>query len=378
MSSPSTPALAATSAAPGAAIHPETRPPLEQTAARLSAYFRKQPQWRIQVIAIILVVIIGIIDTVTGYEITVFIVYTIPILFAVWYGDRTTAMLVAVLSALAWWGADVASGHVYQQGWVREWDATARLIYFVFSVVGGSALKKRRKAIREHVALLEHTQQLERQIIAISDRERERVGRDLHDGICQHLAAIGFAASSLKRDLEEKAPAESEAAAEIAALLKDAVVQTRDLARGLSPVERDEGGLESALEELAASATHLLGIHCSLTAEVSHDIADNTRDLHLFRIAQEALNNATKHGHATHVVINLLQAGPRLVLQICDDGIGFAPEKVHGAGIGLSIMEYRARTIGGVLEIRPGSPTGMIVSCTVPIRLGTLSASETK
>jgi signal transduction histidine kinase len=258
---------------------------------------------------------------------------------------------------------------------VREWDATVRLAYFVFVVVGGAAIKGQRDSARAHVALLQRTQQLERQIIAISDREQQRIGRDLHDGICQYLAAIGFAASSLRRDLEEKAVPESTTAGEIARLLQDAVIQTRDLARGLSPVERDEGGLESALEELAASASRLLGVTCAFTGEIAPGCHNNTRDVHLFRIAQEALNNATKHGRASNIAISLLQAGPRLILQICDDGKGFNSEKTSGRGMGLSIMEYRARTIGGVLEISPNSPTGTIVSCTLPASLETIDSA---
>src|SRR5215468_10238757 len=94
-------------------------------------------------------------------------------------------------------------------------------------------------------------------------REQQRIGRDLHDGVCQYLAAIGFTASMLRQKLEKESSSLAESAGEIVNLLQDAAVRTRDFARGLSPVDRDEGGLESALEELAASTSRLAGISCS-------------------------------------------------------------------------------------------------------------------
>ncbi len=156
--------------------------------------------------------------------------------------------------------------------------------------------------------MLEYSQRLEREIIGISEREQERIGQDLHDGICQILAALSCSAASLKNDLEgHHLPAEAKVADELAGFLRDAVAQTRNLARGLVPVQMDDAGLASALEELTASATRLLGIRCDYESSGVPLIRDNAVSMHLYRIAQEAINNATKHGKAGNVLVSLVR-----------------------------------------------------------------------
>ena len=161
-------------------------------------------------------------------------------------------------------------------------------MFFCLVMFAGSIFKQQRDSIRARVELLERSEQLEREIIDISEREQQRIGRDLHDGVCQYLAAIGFSAAILSRDLERESSIRAQKAGEIANLLQDALKQTRDLARGLSPVDRDECGLESALNELASSTSRLSGIPCSFICVGQVEIRDNARAVHLFRIAQEA------------------------------------------------------------------------------------------
>jgi signal transduction histidine kinase len=137
------------------------------------------------------------------------------------------------------------------------WDATVRLIFFCLVIFAGWAFKWQRDAIRAPLELLEQSQQLEQEIISISEREQQRIGRDLHDGVCQFLVAIGFTASMLSREMDRESHVLAKTAAEIADFLQDAARQTRDIARGLSPLDRDEGGLEAALDELAARTSRL-------------------------------------------------------------------------------------------------------------------------
>ena len=151
----------------------------------------------------------------------------------------------------------------------------------------------------------------------------------------------------------------------IAELLHNAVVRIRDLSRGLSPVVRDEGGLEAALEELATSASRLSGINCSFICDGDVPLYDNARSVHLYRIAQEALNNAIKHGHAKLIVIALEAADGGLSLRITDDGAGLKPALSRKNGMGFNIMRYRARMIGGALTIQANSPRGTIVACVI-------------
>ena len=334
---------------------------------RFANFLRTQSHAWLFIEALALAIIIGFIDYLTGYEVTVWPFYSIPILLMIWFGDRKLAVLFSVLSIFAWWWVDQASGHLYSSEWLRVWDAIVRLMFFCLVMFAGSTFKEQRDASRARIELLERSRQLEQQIISISERERERIGRDLHDGVCQFLSGIGFTADMLKRDLEREAHNRAKVAGEIAELLHDACAQTRDLARGLSPVDRDEGGLESALDELASSTSRLAGISCSFLCWEPAQILDNALAIHLFRIAQEALNNATKHGHAKAVVIALEASNDIISLRVSDDGIGFDPIRSAGRGMGLNIMHYRARMIGGTLEVQPNSPSGTIVACISPL-----------
>jgi signal transduction histidine kinase len=332
---------------------------------RLASFIRTQSRSCLFIEALALAIVVGFIDYLTGYEVTIWPFYSIPILLMVWFGDRNLAVLISVLSTFAWWCADRASGHLYSSEWLRVWDAVVRLMFFCLVMFAGWAFRRQRDAIRAQLELLERSQQLEQEIIGISEREQQRIGRDLHDGVCQYLAAIGFTASMLKHDLERESNVLAEKAEEIANLLQDAATRTRDLARGLSPVDRDEGGLESALEELASSTSRIAGISCSFICPEPMPIRDNTQSVHLFRIAQEALSNALKHGHAKAVVIALEAGDDACSLRVSDDGVGLVPSRSEGNGMGLSIMRYRARIISGRLEIHSNSPTGTVVVCTI-------------
>src|SRR5271165_6674925 len=306
----------------------------------IARYLRRQSLVWLFIQTLALAITIGLIDYLTGDEVTVDPFYSIPILLMVWFGNKNLAIVISFLCAFAWWWANVAGGHSYSSEWFRIWDAIVRLMFFCLVVFAGSMFKEQRDSIRDRLELLERSQQLEREIINISEREQERIGRDLHDGVCQYLAAIGFTAAMLNRDLERELPVRAEKAAEIAYLIQDAAKRTRDLARGLSPVDRDEGGLESALNELASSTSKLAGISCSLICVGPVRIRDNVRAVHLFRIAQEALSNATKHGQAKAVVVALEASDGALSLRVSDDGIGFDPTCSERKGMGLNIMRY--------------------------------------
>jgi len=331
----------------------------------LANFLRTQSRAWLFIEALALAIIVGFIDYLTGYEVTVWPFYSIPILLLVWFGDMKLAVLISVLSTFAWWWVDKASGHLYSSEWLRVWDGIVRLMFFCLVMFAGWTFGQQRAAIRARLELLERSQQLEEEIISISEREQQRIGRDLHDGVCQYLAAIGYSASMLKQELERESHILSEAAGEIADLLQNAAALTRDLARGLSPVDRDEGGLESALEELASSTSRIAGISCSFICPEPVMVRDNTQAVHLFRIAQEALSNALKHGHAKSVVIALESGDEACSLRVSDDGVGFLPTNGERNGMGLSIMRYRARVIAGRLEIQSNSPTGTVVVCTI-------------
>ena len=155
---------------------------------------------------------------------------------------------------------------------------------------------------------------------------------------------------------------------ELAGYLRDAVIQIRNLARGLVPVQMDESGLASALEELTASSTRLLGIRCVYESAGTPLIRDNAVAMHLYRIAQEAINNATKHGKAANIRVSLTADEKATTLQIADDGTGIPKTAAKSDGMGLGLMVYRARLVGGELNIESPETGGTIVSCGIPFQ----------
>lgn len=209
---------------------------------------------------------------------------------------------------------------------------------------------------------------LEREILEISDQERRRIGQDLHDGLCQHLAGIELMSQVLEHKLASRAKADATRAGEIARHVREAISQTRALARGLSPVTLEAEGLPSALRELASNAEKMFGIVCRVQAPESVAGARAAPATHLYRIAQEAVSNGIKHGKATELLITLRVAGDQLVLSIADNGRGFPDEvQPRGDGMGLSIMRYRAGMLGGSLAIGKNPKGGAVVSCSVPV-----------
>jgi PAS domain S-box-containing protein len=213
---------------------------------------------------------------------------------------------------------------------------------------------------------------LEREILEISDQERRRIGQDLHDGLCQQLAGIELMSQVLHQKLGEKSK-EAVRAGEIAGHVRDAISQTRSLARGLAPVTLESEGLPSALRELATSTQKMFGVNCRIECSESVPALATSTATHLYRIAQEAVSNAIKHGKATRVDISLKQTGERLNLSVADNGTGM-PKVSGNHGMGLRIMRYRAGMISGLMAIEPRDVGGTLVSCSLPMRATNVEA----
>ncbi len=207
---------------------------------------------------------------------------------------------------------------------------------------------------------------LEHEILRISEQERRRIGQDLHDGLGQQLTGIGLICQNLARSLrDQNAPAADEVE-EITEMVREADEHARGLARGLIPVDLEATGLRVALQRLALSAERLFGIRCTFEEVGTVLLHDNTIATHLYRIAQEAVSNAVRHGRAQHVKISLAGGDNRLRLRLHDDGRGF-PEALDEdrQGMGVRIMRHRARIIGASLEITGVPGDGTTVICTV-------------
>ena len=204
---------------------------------------------------------------------------------------------------------------------------------------------------------------LEREILEASNREQRRIGHDLHDGVCQQLAAIAYLTDVLANGLQNNGDTASAEAEKIGRLINETMTQTRAVARGLFPVRLEQNGLASALEEMAGNASSLYGIKCRFTCDRALPAIENTASLHLYYIAQEAVLNATKHAKAANVAITLGQAHDRLAMTVQDDGAGFELPGTGGAGMGIRIMRYRARVIGATLDLKSKPGKGTQVTC---------------
>jgi PAS domain S-box-containing protein len=204
---------------------------------------------------------------------------------------------------------------------------------------------------------------LEKEILEISNREQQRIGHDLHDGVCQQLAGIAYRVDILADQLQEKHFPEASEAERIGGLVNDAITQTRGVARGLFPVHLEESGLVLALEDLAANATNLFKIKCDVFYDEPAPVLENAAAVHLYYIAQEAVLNAVKHGKAAHVTISLKRADGHYELSIEDDGTGFQSGNGSSKGMGVRIMHYRATTIGATLDLKSSPGGGTRVMC---------------
>lgn len=210
--------------------------------------------------------------------------------------------------------------------------------------------------------------QLEHEILRISDQERRRIGQDLHDGLGQMLTGIGLISRNLARKLSAEEEPHAPEMAEIAELIKEADEFARALARGLVPVDLEKSGLRFALQRLASGAEKLFGIRCAFEESGKVLVDDNSVATHLYRIAQEAVSNAVKHGKAEHVRISLAGGDDLIRLRVQDDGVGFPDEfdvETNGSGMGVRIMKHRARIIAAHIDIGSGHEGGTTITCTV-------------
>ena len=204
---------------------------------------------------------------------------------------------------------------------------------------------------------------LEGEILAISDREQRRIGQDLHDSLCQHLTAIAFMARSVALRLKKHRVIEVEHIEEIAELINDGVTEARTIARGLHPVEMEPPGLVTALAALVKQRHWPVSSRLEADEEIS--VQDSTVALHLYRIAREAVINANKHARAREIIVRMRRSGEGIELSVIDDGVGIPGNSPAGSGMGFQIMQYRARSIGARLEIKPIKPHGTRVTCYV-------------
>ncbi len=249
----------------------------------------------------------------------------------------------------------------------------------VSSVVDITARRQAEMALQASIA---ERKLLEREILRASEEEQRRIGRELHDGLGQALTGIAFMVHALAGDLAAAGSPHAAEAAAIRRLVTQATDLARSLAQGLSPVGVRANDLVSALEDLAARTVQVHRIPCTLASERPVDVSDDVAATNLYRIAQEAVTNALKHGRPRQIRIGLAETDGGVTLTVENDGAPFAGPRegeaparegeapaeppVEAKGMGIRLMRYRASTIGARFEVRRGDPAGTIVTCSLP------------
>jgi PAS domain S-box-containing protein len=251
----------------------------------------------------------------------------------------------------------------YESHWLTR-DGASRLIAWSTTVL--SSDQGAAHIIASGIDITDR-KRLERAILEVSAREQRRIGQDLHDGLGQHLTGIAFMSKVLEEKLSEKSVPESTDMAKIVRLVNDAIRKTKELARGLLPVVSEAQGLMSALRQCAEEMEDLFLVTCRFQCDLPVLIEDVNLATHLYHIAREALNNAIKHGKARDLLIVLSAESGEGILSVRDNGRGLPDILENHTGMGLNIMSYRARMIGGSLEVRRNSSGGVTVSCTFPV-----------
>lgn len=221
--------------------------------------------------------------------------------------------------------------------------------------------------VRELENEISERQRLEREILEVSEREQNRLGQDLHDDLGQQLVGIGILSEILSSRLRAESHPCAADAGQLRTYLSESIGTVRNLAKMFYPVELERGGLILALQDLALRTEKLAKVSCTVIGDEGRAV-EKSAEIHLYRIAQEAVSNALKHGSPDQIAIHYRVSNDVRTLTITDDGSGFCSLKSGtGTGMGLPILQYRARMIGAKITVERGTPAGCIVTCSLPV-----------
>lgn len=346
--------------------------PVARNEAGLSTLFmgRCRP-WAAVLLAVVMILVIGSIDLQVEAQLSSTFFYLLPVLLVSRHAGLWASIACALIATIMSLVANLATNPQAGASWIPYSDATLRFGVLMVVVRLVRSLRNLNDSLDQRVrdrtarlqAEVKERLKLENRIIEARESEQARIGQDLHDGLCQHLVATAFSAGMLQRRLESDGSPGAREAAEVVTMIDESITQARDLAKGLYPVPLEEEGLETALRALAANTTRRTAVRCSVKTEGPPSQLSKETSIHLYRIAQEALNNAVRHANASAVEIGFKRAGKAFELWVEDDGRGIDGAARGGGGMGLHIMEYRARVVGAVVAISEGKSGGTCVRC---------------
>ncbi len=333
-------------------------------------FLQQRSRREIALFTFVLVLAVGIADYASGVEVTLSVVYAIPILLASWYVGPLYALVLATVSVVIWVYGDIADGFRYSSILIPVWNGAIRLFFYAILITLLARLQSFYRfledRVNERAEALTHEirerERLERDLLEVSEREQRRIGQDLHDGLCQQLTGTAILGHVLAERLGTLGQATAAEARKVVGHIEDAISLARGVAKGLHPVEMQADGLMQALEEFAGTTSEMFGVSCRFECDSPVLLHVPAVATNLYRIAQEAVGNAIKHGHAGEIVISLENSDQGIRLTIADNGPGL-PDPPPLTGMGLRIMADRARVIGGAFSSDNGPTGGCRIHC---------------
>jgi signal transduction histidine kinase len=336
-------------------------------------------------LSMLLVLAIGALDYRLGDGVSLVAAYILPIAMATWFVGDVFAIVLSLESAVIWVVSDVVSGHYASRMGDAIWNVGISTTFYVLFVILLRSLRKFHADVetsRKNAAAALNVEssartRLESLLLEAGERERRRLGYDLHDGLCQHLAGTALAAQVLKEKLIKREVSEVAEAGQLVDFLEEGILMARNLAYGLQPVAMHEGALMQSLQELAGATEGLFKVKCRFECDSPVAAPDLSVAEQMYRIAQEAVGNAVQRGRADNVVIGLEISDDGTRLSVTDDGIGMEMSREMSSrwgvtnktrGMGLRIMATRAQVIEAQFDIRPNIPKGTVVSCYLPAK----------
>lgn len=330
------------------------------------------------ILSAFVVLLVGVLDYYSGPHLSLAILYLLPVIFASWYGGKNNGMLVAILTSLVWVTADMATYLPPPHFGVALWNVSSRLGVFSFVVVLLARIRGLQADLEDTIA--RRTRQLEietargvsmeREVAAVSAREQQRIAHELHDGLGQELGGLAFHAKVLAAKLAAGGLPHASEAERLVSLLNQSIARTRALSNLLDPVGSESGGLLHALKQLVERSGKVFGITCAFDGPDRLPAISGKAELDLYRIAQEAIHNATQHGQASEVGVQVVLEPQLLILRVLDNGCGFNPGLAcneQDRGMGLRIMRYRASGLSARLEVDSAPGRGCAIHCFVPV-----------
>jgi signal transduction histidine kinase len=317
---------------------------------------------------VVLVALVGYLDYLTGYEQSLLLFYLVPISLATWFEGLTFGLAFCALSLGVWVVSDVLAGIPSLRIWNLIMGATAYLLFTFLLHKLRAVLQDLDQRVRDRTVALRREiaerERLDREIAEVADRERLRLGQELHDGLCQHLTGTALTAQTLRERLAARGLTEAAQADQIVRYIEEGIDMSRNLARGLFSPELEADGLMMALQGLAENMTDRFKVPCQFDSDGVVKVSDGNMATNLYRLAQEAVMNAIKHAGASRIDIHLSETESDLTLKVSDNGVGLTTTSEHN-GLGLRLMTHGAALMNAHFEVKSQATGGTTVLCRV-------------